>query len=182
MTKKLRQVYKICEKKYTRVDYKYHVLLVVKYAKLLAKKYKVDQELAELAALLHDIGRLEMKDDPEHHTIGVPRAERILKKIGYPKETREAVKYCVLTHRTGRGPAPKTMLAKIVANADAMSHFDMLPVFFRWRAQREEIEDTVAWVEQKLKKDLKEKITLPEAKKMVKSNYKAIQQLLNSIK
>ena len=91
MTKKLRQVYKICEKKYTRVDYKYHVLLVVKYAKLLAKKYKVDQELAELAALLHDIGRLEMKDDPEHHTIGVPRAERILKKtlkeafIGYDR-------------------------------------------------------------------------------------------------
>lgn len=35
-------------------DWQYHILPVIKYAKLLAKKYKVDENIVELAAILHD--------------------------------------------------------------------------------------------------------------------------------
>ena len=39
-------------------DWKYHIVPVVEYAKKLAKILKVDEEIVELAALLHDIGQV----------------------------------------------------------------------------------------------------------------------------
>jgi len=181
---KLKEVRKLVKDRFEENDWKYHMLPVVKYAKQLAKSYKVDKGLVELAALLHDIGRVNIKHDEDHHIVGVPEAEKILKKFNYPKEITEEVKHCVASHRTSKGPKPKTMIAKIVANADAMAHFDILPVFFWWRKSRKgyTFEETVNWVNNKLENDWKKKITLPEAKKITKKKYEANKLLLDSLK
>ena len=73
------------------------------------------------------------------------------------------------------------MIAKIVANADAMAHFDILPVFFWWRKSRKEysFEDTLQWVNNKIKRDWQKKITLSKAKKISKKNYEANKLILN---
>lgn len=180
---KIEKIRKLVKSRFKESDWKYHMLPVVKYTKKLAKIYKVDGEIAELAALLHDIGRVDIKHDEDHHIVGIPEAEKILKKFNYPDEVIKEVKHVVTSHRTSKGPKPKTMIAKIVANADAMAHFDILPVFFWWRKSRKEysFEDTLQWVENKLKNDWKKKITLPEAKKISEKNYKANRLLLDSL-
>lgn len=143
----------------------------------------MDKELVELAALLHDIGRVDIKHDEDHHIVDVSIAEGILKKFNYSDKVIKEVKHVVASHRTSKGPKPKTMVAKIVVNADAMAHFDILPVFFWWRKSRKEysFEDTLQWVDNKLKRDWQKKITLPEAKKISKKNYEANMLILDSL-
>ena len=180
---KIEKVRKLVKDKFEENDWKYHMLPVIKYAKELAKAYKVDKEIVELAALLHDIGRADIKHDEDHHITGVPEAEKILREFDYPERIIKEIKHVVASHRASKGPKPKTMIAKIVANADAMAHFDILPVFFWWRKSRKEysFEDTLQWIENKLKKDWQKKITLPEAKKISKNNYEANILILNSL-
>jgi len=183
MNKKINEIRKLVKEKFEEKDWKYHMLPVIKYAKKLAKKYKVNKETVELAALLHDIGSVDIKYDEDYHIVGVPEAEKILKKFKYPEKIIKEVLHCVASRRTSKGPKPKTMVAKIIANADAMSHFDILPGFFCWRGGRDEkFEDILKWTENKIEKDWQRKITLPEAKKMSKKKYEAIKLLLNSLK
>lgn len=179
---KIREVRKLVKSKFKEHDWKYHIVPVVKYAKKLAKEYKVDEEVVELAALLHDIGRVSIKHDEDHHVVGVPEAERVLRKFNYPEKVIEEVKHCVASHRTSKGPEPKTMIAKIIANADAMAHFDILPVFFHWRHKRYKFEENVKWADNKIKKDWQKKLTLPRARNLVEKKYKAIRLLLDALK
>jgi uncharacterized protein len=156
---------------------------VVKYAKKLAKIYKADQKTTELAALLHDIGRIDIKNDPIHDSLGAVEAEKILKKLGYSKETIEEVVHAVASHRAKKGAKPKTLIAKIVANADAISHYDMLPIFYYWQGQRNgDIGQWTEWVENKLKRNWDKKLTFPESKKMVAEKYKAIKFLIKEVR
>lgn len=180
---KIEKVRKLVKSKFEENDWKYHMLPVMKYAKKLAKAYKVNEELVELAALLHDIGRVDMKYDEYHHIVGVPIAEKILKKFNYPEKVIKEVKHVIASHRTSKGPRPKTMVAKIIANADAMAHFDILPVFFWWRKGKKEysFEDALQWVANKLKNDWEKKITLPKAKKISAKNYRANRLILDSL-
>lgn len=183
MEKRLEQIYKIVKNGFEESDYKYHILLVVKYAKELAKIYGANEEITEIAALLHDIGRMDIKNDDVHHIIGIQEAENILKNLEYSEEVIREVKHCVASHRTNEGPDPETIIAKIVANADAMSHFDILPVFYFWRGKRSyKVEEITKWTENKLNNDWDKKITLPEAKKLVENKYEAIKVLISAIK
>lgn len=183
MDERINEIRKLVKSKFKENDWKYHILPVLKYAKKLAKRYKIDMELVELAALLHDIGRVNIKHDEDHHIVGVPEAEKILKRFNYPNETIKEIKHVVASHRTSKGPKPKTMLAKIIANADAMAHFDILPVFFWWRKSRKRFsfEETLYWVKNKIENDWKKKITLSEAKKISEKNYKANRIILESL-
>jgi uncharacterized protein len=183
MDKKLEKIYKIVEKSFEESDYKYHILPVVKYAKKLAQIYKADAEVVEIAALLHDIGRIDIKNDEEHHVLGVLVAEKILKKLKYSEEIIKEVKHCVLSHRASQGLEPQTLIAKIIANADAMSHFDMLPIFYYWNGQRNiKIAEITEWVEKKLERDWEKKLTFPEAKKMVAEKYKTAKLMLTALR
>jgi len=183
MDKKLEKIYKIVEEGFDESDYRYHILPVVRYAKELANIYNVDEKTTEIAALLHDIGRRDIKNDEVHHITGVSEAEKILQDLNYSNEVIAEVKHCVASHRTSKGSEPQTVIAKIVANADAMSHFDIFPVFYFWRGQRDyKVEEITEWVENKLDKDWEKKITLPEAKALVDEKYKAIKVLIETLR
>ena len=106
-------------------DWKYHLSLVVKYYKQLARFEKADEEIVELAAFLHDIGRIKF-DDENHEITGAFEAEKILQELNYPKGVIEEVKHCVKTHR-GNYPI-NSKAAEIIRDADAISHFDIIPV------------------------------------------------------
>jgi putative nucleotidyltransferase with HDIG domain len=54
----LEKVREIVEKEAHPDDWKSHILPVVRHSRLLAEKLGSDPMLAELAALLHDIGRI----------------------------------------------------------------------------------------------------------------------------
>ncbi len=103
--------------------WKHHICHVVKYSKVLAEKLGADIEIAELGALLHDIGIVKYGKE-DHEITGVAEAERILKSVGYPQNVIDEVKHCVESHRGSKDIKPRTITAKIVANADAMAHFE----------------------------------------------------------
>lgn len=186
MDDRIIKIRNLVQKRFEDTDWNYHILPVVRYAKKLAKMYKVDGEIVELAALLHDIGRnnvgKDISQEDKHHIVGANEAVKILQKYKYPEKTILEIKHCIESHRTLKGPKPKTLTAKIIANADAMAHFDSLPIFFYWRGERKDkFENIVKWVGDKIERDWKMKITLPEAKKLVEKKYKAIKLLLSSI-
>jgi len=183
MNKNLAKIRELVKGKFEQNDWKFHILPVIKYAKKLAKIYGVDQEITELAALLHDIGRTRIESDKEHHIVGVHRAEKILKKYNYSEKVIKEIKHCIESHRITKGPKPKTILAKIIATADAMAHFDALPVLFYQRARRgKNFEEILDWVDMKIEKDWHKKLLLPEAKKMMEEKYRTIRLILDSLK
>ncbi len=170
-------------------DFYYHFAPVVKYSLLLAREYQVkDKELVEIAAWLHDIGRLPKigkraaKED-DHHILGAVRAEKILKKLNYPQVKIDKVKNIILAHRSAKQPRPKTIEEKIVSNADAMSAFDILPLFFYWRTLRGfKFDDIIDWLLAKYGRAYTNKITLSKAKKLINHKYLRGIGILNELK
>lgn len=159
-------------------DWKYHIIPVVNYSKELAKMLNADEVMAELSALLHDIGRLKF-GGKDHEVTGVKESENILKSLNAEQSIIDEVKHCIESHRSSKAVQPKTVIAKIVANADALSHFDILPVFFFWRSKEGSFEEVFKWVDEKIERDWK-KLTLPEAQKMAKEKYDAIKVVLDA--
>ncbi len=159
----IEKVREIVKKECDERNWKFHISHVVKYAKLLAKKLNADEELAELGALLHDIGRIKF-GAKNHEITGIHEAEKILKQLKYTKEIIDEVKHCVESHRGSGNIKPKTIIAKIVANADAMAHFDTVFVLFQVGMKRHNnIEKAVEWVYEKIERDWNKKLTIPEA-------------------
>jgi uncharacterized protein len=181
MVKKIDKIRELVKKEAEENDWKYHILPVVKYAKELARTYKVDEELVEIAALLHDIGRIRF-DYKDHHLLGEIEAEKILENQDYSKKIIKEVKHCVKSHRGSQDIKPETISAKIIANADAMSHFDSIPIFFYWCKQMNSFEEVVKFVDEKIERDWNNKITLPEAKKIIEEKYKAARLIINTLK
>lgn len=181
--KNIKKIEKLVKDRFEENDWKYHIVFVIKYAKKLAKIYETDEDIVELAAILHDIGRARIENDEKHHIVGVAEAEKILKDFNYSEDVIKEIEHCIESHRRNVGPTPKTIIAKIIANADAMAHFDALPVFFYWKGKRgNKFEDILNWADNKIKDDWEKKITLPAAKKMMREKYKAIRLLLDSLK
>lgn len=163
--------------------YKWHISLVSDHALRLADIYtEADKEVVELAALLHDIARIRY-ENKDHEIKALPEIEKILTDLSCPIEKIDAVKHCALTHRGKKENQPETIEAKIIANADAMAHFDSALRFFHKEGSRgKDYEDTLEFVSNKLQRDWDNKLTLPEAREMVKDKYDAIKLLLGSAK
>ncbi|MEK6830360.1 MAG: HD domain-containing protein [Nanoarchaeota archaeon] len=184
---KINEIIKICKDSYSEKDYKYHILSVVKYALILAKKLNADLEIVEVSAYLHDIGRATKRNEfvaeNEHHIIGAKKAREILKTLKYSEEFIKKVEHCVLAHRGRREPNPETLEARIISCADAMSHFDtFLDLFSFFLETTDNFEKAVIEIEQKMDRNWNKKLTLPEAKEMVRDKYEAIMVLIKSMK
>jgi len=163
-------------------DWEYHIKFVVKHSKFLAEKLNADKEVVELAALLHDIGRV--KFGPKDHEItGSSEAEKILKQLNYPQNVIGEVKHCIETHRTGKNIERKTLAAEIIANADAMAHYDAFPFMIKagLNKNKGDLEKAIDWVYKKMERDWKD-LTLPVVREMMNDKHEAIKLLLNSVR
>ena len=115
--------------KYGYDPYIFHFIPMRDYAVKLAEKLNADKEIVELAALLHDIGSI-IHGRKDHHITGAKIAEEKLKELNYPEDKIEKIKYCIFTHRGSQINNRKTTEAKIIADADAMSHFENISGIF----------------------------------------------------
>jgi len=101
-----------------------HVGRVYNLCLTLAKGKKVDLQVLEMAALLHDVGReLEHNDKTgktDHAKIGAGVAENLLKDLGFDEAKIEHVKECILSHRFRGKIIPKSLEAKILFDADKL--------------------------------------------------------------
>jgi hypothetical protein len=167
--------------KYSASVWKYHLELVAKYSLALAKKLKADVEVAELSAYLHDYASLlNIKNAPQHHAVGAKLAGKILSQLGLPEKKIQAVKNCILAHRGSVPMAKRTLEAKILASADAMSHFYYIPDMFylAYGVHKLNSEAGAAWLKAKLQRSWS-KIVLPEGRAMIKQDRKLFLEVLD---
>lgn len=177
------KVKEIVKSKHNPADFKYHICVVVRNALKLAKIKKADMEVVELAAWLHDLGRVgkNIKSSNNHHLGSAKVAEIILKDLGYPKDRMNKVIQCVICHSAKGEYIPKTIEEKIIANADAMAHFDSFLNLFDHFIRKGKFEEMVEFISDKIENDWNKKLTLPEAKELVKEKYNAVRLILDSI-
>ena len=159
--------------------YEEHIKYVVQNAIKLASKYNADIEIVELAALLHDIAIVSKVGDREaHHINGSIIAEELLTKYSYPKERIDRIKSCILRHRASIELPRNTIEEIIIADADAMSHFDNITLLYVTAVKRKgkNIKDASNWVKKKLENDYNK--LSPRAKEDQKERYENIMKVL----
>jgi uncharacterized protein len=91
-----------------------HVLRVLALAEHIGREEGADLEIVRTATLLHDVARHE----PDHHLRGAERARQLL--AGQPSVRVEAVCHAIAAHRFRQGPAPATVEARCLFDADKL--------------------------------------------------------------
>jgi len=88
----------------------------------LAKNKKVDLDVVEISALLHDIARNKEERNSKicHAKEGAKMAQQILKKYHLSKEKVTNIAHCIETHRYSKKLTPKTIEAQIIQDADRL--------------------------------------------------------------
>ncbi len=99
-----------------------HIMRVYNNAKMIAKHEKVDLHLVLVATLLHDIVTFP-KSDRRSKTASIrsaKEAQKILKKQGYSKKDIAIVCDAIRDHSYSRNKIPKTMVGKVLQDADRL--------------------------------------------------------------
>lgn len=157
----------------------HHILPVVNYAIILAKKLKADIEIVEISGLLHDYASVRNKETHEdHHLHGAKYAQEILEKYDYDSDRIERIKHCIIAHRASKDIPRETLEAHIIASADAMAHFDNVDslLYLAYTKHKMDIDQGSKWVLDKLNRSWRK--LMPEAKDIIKNKYGAIKIVL----
>lgn len=157
--------------------YETHVKYVVEYARTLAEKLGADVEVVEIAALLHDIARIDGLNE-NHHIEGAKYAEELLDGLGYDSDKISIIKNCIMSHRGSVDIPQKTIEAKCLASGDAMAHFRSIPDMFYFVYK--DLGCNIEEGKQKLRKKFTESYNkmIPEAKEIVEEKYIAVMKIL----
>lgn len=158
----------------------YHIRAVAQNAKFLAEKYNADVETCVISGWLHDIASItDYSLYEEHHIHGARIAEEILKKFEYEDEKIELVKLCILNHRGSINNERLSKEEQIIADADAISHFDSIPslLYLAYKERNMNIEEGIEFVRNKLKRSYNK--LSEESKEIYKKKYENAMSLLN---
>lgn len=156
-----------------------HIVSVVKYAKALAKQLGANEELVEIAALLHDYASIKDKGMyEEHHMYGAIEAQKLLQGLNYPQEKIDIIKDCIICHRGSVKRIQKTKEAICVASADAMAHIDQIPslLHLAYHNRKMNVQDGSDWVSRKIERSFNK--LCPEAKEIMKEKYESAKVIL----
>jgi uncharacterized protein len=93
-----------------------HVLRVTRLAERIAAAEGADVSIVRTAALLHDIGESQSREN--HHLRGAAMAREILQ--GQPEAFVAAVAHAIEAHRFRADPAPATLEAQALSDADKL--------------------------------------------------------------
>jgi len=93
-----------------------HVLRVTALAERIAAAEGAAIAIVRTAALLHDVGESEERED--HHLRGAKKARELLQ--GQPAAFVEAVAHAIEAHRFRADPAPRTLEAQVLSDADKL--------------------------------------------------------------
>jgi uncharacterized protein len=96
-----------------------HVLRVLALAERIGQAEGADMEIVRAATLLHDVRRAQADAvGLDHAAVGAEQARAIL--AGQPPEKVEAVVHAIAAHRFRTDPAPETLEAQVLFDADKL--------------------------------------------------------------
>lgn len=157
--------------------FKDHIEVVAEQAQwLLDKLPEADRTIVMLSVWLHDIYYfIDLSRADEHAELGAVEADRLLKNAGFDERIIKGVVHAVAAHGVKKN-RPQTVDAKILATADAMSHFTNR--FFLSLAFGKEGSDVDHFIEfglKKLDRDMNgDKMFFDFAKEKVRPDYEKI--------
>lgn len=100
-----------------------HTERVLLLAERIGAAEGADLSIVRLAAVLHDIGRSEEDQSNgvlDHAVRGTELASKLLARHHLAPLVINAVAHCIATHRFRKGPAPETLEAKVLFDADKL--------------------------------------------------------------
>ena len=121
------------ENKYGFEPYINHFFPTARMVVILGREKGLSEEqleVLEIAVWLHDIGSIIISRE-NHHITSCEIAEKKLKEIGYDKGKIEKVKKCIFSHRGSLKILRESNEAEVLAEADALSHFDAFAGLFQ---------------------------------------------------
>lgn len=157
-----------------------HLLEVERSANWLCDLYsEADRDVVGLGVWLHDIGRLRGRDD-DHDVYGAEEARKILAETAFPPEKIELIYEVCRSHRC-KDVQPQSLEAKILATADAMSHFTHGFYFrlFDHYKDKMNFDELLILIRKKLERDFGQKMFFEEAREKIKGQYQAWKVVLN---
>lgn len=173
------EVYKLVKKaayspknKFTSTAWDFHILSVVEHSLSLGRKLKADLEVLELSALLHDYACFtDASFYEEHHIHGACLAGELLKKLEVSQKKIETIQDCIMSHRGSVKLKKKTLEAKILASADAMSHISEIADLFylAYGVHKYKTREGAEWLIGKLERSWAK--IMPEGKNIVRKDY-----------
>jgi uncharacterized protein len=97
-----------------------HIKRVLHLCREIGEKEGADWEILQAAALLHDLeGDVDSREG--HQLAAADRAEEILARDGWQKESIKAVKHCIRAHRfRDQREKPETIEARVLFDADKL--------------------------------------------------------------
>ncbi|MDX1437383.1 MAG: HD domain-containing protein [Anaerolineales bacterium] len=159
----------------------HHIVPVVENSRRLAPLFEADEEIVVVSALLHDYASVK---DPalyeDHHVHGPIEAEKVLRRLDYPAEKIEAVKYCIANHRGSVPSERSTPEAECLANADALAHLQNVPslLYLVYTRRDMDIDQGVEWLQNKLARSWNK--LSPQVREMADERYRAAQIVLST--
>ena len=161
--------------------YNNHISLVVKHAIALARIENEDEEAIELAALLHDIGRIRHGGE-KHNLKGEKIAREILKQHNYDPMKTEQICNAIISHDGTKEFPVKDVFGKIIRSADGLSHLDIVPLLLTLEIQKKngDVGKSVKRLIEKLNFEWDNKITLKSARRIGKAKYESAILVLKS--
>lgn len=99
-----------------------HIMRVYRNARMLARKERADTRLVLASVLLHDIVSYP-KSDPRSKNSSVAsaaKARKVLPRYGYRKVEIGIISDAIRDHSFSRGAVPKTIVGKILQDADRL--------------------------------------------------------------
>jgi HD superfamily phosphodiesterase len=153
-----------------------HIVAVNKYAHFLLEKLpEANKEVVLLGVWLHDMQRIRgIKGD--HQKVGAEEAEKVMKDFEIERDIQDKVKQIILTHSCDK-ELPTTLEGKILASADAMSHYANDFYLQIATTRQRNLKEFKEWALEKLDRDFEKKIFFNFAKKEIKDRHDALKTI-----
>ncbi len=114
---------------YSRAHGWHHTGRVRRNILVLAQSEDVDLVLAELSALLHDVGRTEPGPEEEHGARSAAMAEPLLAGLCIPTEEREGILHAVRWHNSKRRDTPLLCILRDADMLDGLGAMGLMRAF-----------------------------------------------------
>jgi len=108
-----------------------HVRRVYNQALYIAEQEGADIFIVEIAALLHDIGRLVPKKGRPHAELSVEEASKLLSTYDLERTQIKAILHAIEAHSYSKGIDPQTLEARVVRDADRLDGLGAVGIM-RW--------------------------------------------------
>lgn len=157
-----------------------HLLEVERLAASLFSLYpEADQNMVGLAVWFHDVARLSGHDE-DHALMGAKRAKAVMEELGFNNDEISLVFEACLRHGCKGKLLPLSLEAKILATADALSHFfhDFYTNAAKHYREKKNLpeEEVAQTIQNKIDRDFHNKIFFDEAKEYIRPVYEELKE------